>query len=137
MGFALEQIDEAGAQKALSGLQMMGSPGGDDAGLPATGLLPTMPTGPERGTPCVWACRDGSCRSPRAAATGQVEVAGVVRLIDLSLLPGPLLPGEHVLVHSGIALERMSAEQAQRGESLFAPPAVVREDVAQDQRLPG
>jgi hydrogenase expression/formation protein HypC len=27
MGFALEQIDEAGAQKALSGLQMMGSPG--------------------------------------------------------------------------------------------------------------
>jgi hydrogenase expression/formation protein HypC len=27
MGFALEQIDEAGAQKALSGLRMMGNPG--------------------------------------------------------------------------------------------------------------
>jgi hypothetical protein len=26
MGFALEQIDEAGARKALSGLQLMGSP---------------------------------------------------------------------------------------------------------------
>ena len=27
MGFALERIDEAGAQQALSGLRMMGSPG--------------------------------------------------------------------------------------------------------------
>jgi hydrogenase expression/formation protein HypC len=35
MGFALEQIDEAGAQKALSGLQMMGNPGGDDVQLAA------------------------------------------------------------------------------------------------------
>lgn len=32
MGFALERIDEAGAQKALSGLQMMGSDGEDPAG---------------------------------------------------------------------------------------------------------
>ncbi|HST48478.1 HypC/HybG/HupF family hydrogenase formation chaperone [Jatrophihabitans sp.] len=68
--------------------------------------------------------------------TGQVEVAGVVRLIDLSLLHGPLQSGEHVLVHSGIALERMSAEQAQEVMSLFAPPAVGK-DVAQDQRPPG
>jgi hydrogenase expression/formation protein HypC len=30
MGFALERIDEAGAEKALSGLQMMGS-GSEDA----------------------------------------------------------------------------------------------------------
>lgn len=29
MGFALEQIDEAGAERALSGLQMMGSAGDD------------------------------------------------------------------------------------------------------------
>jgi hydrogenase expression/formation protein HypC len=41
MGFALEQIDEAGARKALSGLQMMGSAGDDgnqfaeDQGAPA------------------------------------------------------------------------------------------------------
>lgn len=30
MGFALEKIDAAGAEKALSGLQMMGSGGGAD-----------------------------------------------------------------------------------------------------------
>jgi hydrogenase expression/formation protein HypC len=34
MGFALEQIDEAGAQKALSGLQMMGNSGDDCAEAP-------------------------------------------------------------------------------------------------------
>jgi hydrogenase expression/formation protein HypC len=37
MGFALEQIDEAGARKALSGLQMMGSPG-DGGGLDGGGI---------------------------------------------------------------------------------------------------
>jgi hydrogenase expression/formation protein HypC len=37
MGFALERIDEAGAAKALSGLQMMGSGAeGAAAGVPAT-----------------------------------------------------------------------------------------------------
>jgi hydrogenase expression/formation protein HypC len=71
------------------------------------------------------------------SAVGQVEVAGIVRLIDLSLLRGPLLPGEHVLIHSGIALERMSADQACEAMTLFAPPDLLGEDVAQDQRLPG
>jgi hydrogenase expression/formation protein HypC len=69
--------------------------------------------------------------------TGQVEVAGIVRRIDLTLLRGPVLPGEHVLIHSGIALERMSADQAREAMSLFAPSGALREDVAQDQRLPG
>ncbi|HEV2886519.1 MAG TPA: HypC/HybG/HupF family hydrogenase formation chaperone [Jatrophihabitans sp.] len=68
---------------------------------------------------------------------GQVEVAGVLRRIDFSLLRGTLQPGEHVLIHSGIALERMSAEQARELETLFAPPRMLREDVAQDQGLPG
>lgn len=31
MGFALERIDQAGADKAMSGLQMMGSAGDDSA----------------------------------------------------------------------------------------------------------
>jgi hydrogenase expression/formation protein HypC len=35
MGFALEQIDEAGAQKALSGLRLMGSPGEDQGQVAA------------------------------------------------------------------------------------------------------
>ncbi len=65
--------------------------------------------------------------------TGQVEVAGVLRRIDLGLLRGPVLPDEHVLIHSGIALERMSAERAREMESLFAPPGALREDVAQDE----
>jgi hydrogenase expression/formation protein HypC len=69
--------------------------------------------------------------------TGMVEVAGVVRRIDLSLLRGPVLPGEHVLIHSGIALERMSADRAREAMQLFAPPGVFREELAQDQRLPG
>jgi hydrogenase expression/formation protein HypC len=68
---------------------------------------------------------------------GQVEVAGIVRQIDLTLLRGPVLPGEYVLIHSGIALERLPADQAREVMSLFAPPGVLREDVAQDQRLPG
>jgi len=45
MGFALEQIDEAGARKALSGLRMMGSgavaedePAGWDTHAPAAGV---------------------------------------------------------------------------------------------------
>jgi hydrogenase expression/formation protein HypC len=51
---------------------------------------------------------------------GQVEVAGVVRQIDLSLLRGPVLPGEHVLIHSGIALERMPADRAREAMWLEA-----------------
>ena len=35
MGFAMERIDEAGAQRALSGLQMMGS-GAETAQVDAT-----------------------------------------------------------------------------------------------------
>jgi hydrogenase expression/formation protein HypC len=52
--------------------------------------------------------------------TGQVEVAGVMREIDLSLLPGPLAPGDHVLIHSGIALERMTPEQARSAGGPFS-----------------
>lgn len=35
MGFALERIDAAGAEKALAGLEMMGRPRDDDAALGA------------------------------------------------------------------------------------------------------
>jgi hydrogenase expression/formation protein HypC len=44
--------------------------------------------------------------------TARVEVAGVVREIDVSQLTGSLAPGEYLLVHSGYALERLSAERA-------------------------
>jgi hydrogenase expression/formation protein HypC len=49
----------------------------------------------------------------------QVEVAGVVREINLSLLDGPWVQGEYVLIHSGFALERMSAEQARDALQVF------------------
>lgn len=41
-----------------------------------------------------------------------VEIAGVVRSIDVSMLDAPFTPNEYVLVHSGCALERISAERA-------------------------
>jgi hydrogenase expression/formation protein HypC len=49
----------------------------------------------------------------------QVDVAGVVREINLALLDGPWAPGDHILIHSGFALERMSAEQASDALRVF------------------
>jgi hydrogenase expression/formation protein HypC len=56
---------------------------------------------------------------PDDANLGQVEVAGVVRDINLSLLDGPLVAGEYVLIHSGFALERMSPERAADALAFF------------------
>jgi hydrogenase expression/formation protein HypC len=53
------------------------------------------------------------------SSVAQVELAGVVRDIDLALLPGPFVPGDFVLVHSGFALERLSAEDAQAAQEVF------------------
>ena len=49
----------------------------------------------------------------------QVDVAGVVRDINLALLDGPFHPGEYILIHSGFALERMTAEQAREALAVF------------------
>ncbi|MDT4939707.1 MAG: hydrogenase expression/formation protein HypC [Pseudonocardiales bacterium] len=48
-----------------------------------------------------------------------VDVAGVVREINLGILDGPFEPGAHILIHSGFALEHMSAEQAQEALNVF------------------
>ncbi|MDT4918276.1 MAG: hydrogenase expression/formation protein HypC [Pseudonocardiales bacterium] len=48
-----------------------------------------------------------------------VEIAGVVRNIDMGMLEGPFMPDEYVLVHSGIALERISAERAAELAGLY------------------
>ncbi|GAA1529019.1 HypC/HybG/HupF family hydrogenase formation chaperone [Kribbella lupini] len=50
---------------------------------------------------------------------GRVEVAGVVREINLALLDGPFVPGEYILIHSGFALERMTAERAADALAFF------------------
>lgn len=49
-----------------------------------------------------------------------VDVAGVVREINLALLDGPFASGDYVLIHSGFALERMSADEARDALSVFA-----------------
>lgn len=50
-----------------------------------------------------------------------VDVAGVVRDINLALLDGPFAAGEHILIHSGFALERMTPEQARDALAVFGP----------------
>ncbi|HZZ97244.1 MAG TPA: HypC/HybG/HupF family hydrogenase formation chaperone [Jatrophihabitantaceae bacterium] len=50
----------------------------------------------------------------------QVDVAGVVREINLALLDGPWVPGDYILIHSGFALERMTAEEARDALNVFA-----------------
>jgi hydrogenase expression/formation protein HypC len=50
----------------------------------------------------------------------RVDVAGVVRDINLGLLDGPWAPGDYVLIHSGFALQRMTAEDAQLALQVFA-----------------
>jgi hydrogenase expression/formation protein HypC len=49
-----------------------------------------------------------------------VDVAGVVREINLGILDGPYDPGSYILIHSGFALEHMSAEQAADALQVFS-----------------
>lgn len=49
----------------------------------------------------------------------QVDVAGLVREINICLLDGELTPGDHILIHSGFALERMSADEARDALMVF------------------
>ena len=53
-----------------------------------------------------------------------VDVAGVVRPINVGLLDGPWRPGEWILIHSGFALERMTADEAADSVAAFGgdPP---------------
>lgn len=48
-----------------------------------------------------------------------VDVAGVVRTVNIGLLEEPPAPGEHILIHSGFALERMSEEEARDALAVF------------------
>ncbi|HYU04346.1 MAG TPA: HypC/HybG/HupF family hydrogenase formation chaperone [Jatrophihabitantaceae bacterium] len=50
----------------------------------------------------------------------RVDVGGVVREINVGfLLDEPPVVGEYLLIHSGFALERMSAEQAHEVLDVF------------------
>jgi hydrogenase expression/formation protein HypC len=62
---------------------------------------------------------------------GQVEIAGVVRQVDLSLLPVPPSPGDYLLVHSGIALEPLSPERAREAIAWFTPASAPEPETRQ------
>jgi hydrogenase expression/formation protein HypC len=53
-----------------------------------------------------------------------VEVAGVVRPINVALLDVALHPGEWILIHSGFALERMTLEEAHDAMAVLGGPGV-------------
>jgi hydrogenase expression/formation protein HypC len=56
---------------------------------------------------------------PESGDVALVDVAGVVREINLALLDGPFRPGDYILIHSGFALERMTAEDAAAALGVF------------------
>ena len=56
----------------------------------------------------------------------RVDVAGVLRDIDVAALAGSLECGDYILVHSGFALERMSATEARDALAAFGITPVDR-----------
>ncbi|MCU1655448.1 MAG: hydrogenase assembly chaperone HypC/HupF [Pseudonocardiales bacterium] len=60
----------------------------------------------------------------------RVDVAGVVRDISLGLLDGPWAPGDYILIHSGFALERMTAEEARDALTVFDDGDMTSADAA-------
>jgi hydrogenase expression/formation protein HypC len=51
-----------------------------------------------------------------------VEVGGSVRPIYMALLAAPVRPGDWVLIHSGFALEPMTADEARDAMALLGGP---------------
>lgn len=49
----------------------------------------------------------------------RVDVVGVPREINMTLLDGPFVPGEYILIHSGFALERMTEQEARDALAVF------------------
>jgi len=49
----------------------------------------------------------------------QVDVAGVVRHINIGMLDGPFAAGDYLVIHSGFALERMTAQEAHEAFELL------------------
>jgi hydrogenase expression/formation protein HypC len=58
--------------------------------------------------------------APAGGAIACVDIAGVERDIDVSQLGGAPVVGDYLLVHSGFALERISAERAAEVMTTFS-----------------
>jgi hydrogenase assembly chaperone HypC/HupF len=56
----------------------------------------------------------------------RVDVAGVLRDIDVAAVAGSIERGDYILVHSGFALERMSATEARDALAAFGISPVDR-----------
>ena len=54
------------------------------------------------------------------AGRARCAARGAERMVDLAFLPPPAAkPGEHLLVHSGMAVQRLSAEEAAETWALY------------------
>lgn len=53
-----------------------------------------------------------------AGGRATVDLGGVRIVVDASLLPD-LLTGEHVLIHAGFAIQRLSADRASATQALL------------------
>ena len=62
----------------------------------------------------------------------RVDVAGVLRDIDVAALTGSLRRGDYILVHSGFALERMSPTEARDAMATFGISPVNRGAAARE-----
>jgi hydrogenase expression/formation protein HypC len=51
----------------------------------------------------------------------QVDIAGVLRDVNVAMVGAGLQPGDYILVHSGFGLERMSAPEARDALASFGP----------------
>jgi hydrogenase expression/formation protein HypC len=65
----------------------------------------------------------------------QVEVAGVLRDINIGLLDGPFVAGDYILIHSGFALERMSPDDAREALQMFAGDSPAPEQEARAEGI--
>jgi hydrogenase expression/formation protein HypC len=69
--------------------------------------------------------------APRGTDLARVDVAGVVRDINVALLDSPLAPGDFILIHSGFALERLTPDEARAAlvalGGSHGPPAAARD----------
>lgn len=54
-----------------------------------------------------------------------VDVAGMVRPINIALLEAPVEPGQWILIHSGFALELMTREQADDAMAMLGGPGAL------------
>ena len=67
--------------------------------------------------------------------SGEAEVTGVTRKIDLSLV-APIEVGEFVLVHTGFAIQKIDEEEFEKTLSILTEIADVMDELAEQAEGP-